>query len=402
MQFSEKFHKRNRQRLIDQLGTGSTVVVTGNALIQKGADTAYPFRQESNFWYLTGIEEPEAILVIDRGRSYCILPERSTMRDVFEGSYDIDELIAVSGVDEIVTESVGWERLRARLMNVKAVATCLPSKTLRQHYGIYANPARTRLVKRLKEINPSMKIADCRRQLAALRMVKTREEITAISKAVAITVDAFKEVEKIIEPGVYEYQLEAVMTGFFRSKNADHAYSPIIAGGNNACTLHYDKNISRLEKGQYALLDVGAEKEHGLADITRTLPVGEVDDFHQRIYNAVKEAQEYAFSLLKPGVYIRDYESDMEEFMGEKLKELGVIDAPNHESIRKYFPHATSHHLGHDVHDVADYELPLAGNMVITVEPGIYVPDKGIGVRIEDNVVITEEGIRNLSSNLPS
>jgi len=191
--------------------------------------------------------------------------------------------------------------------------------------------------------------------------------------------------------------------GFRRRGAKGDAFTPIVAAGAQACTIHYVANEAELHQDEFLLMDVGAEWDHYAADISRTIHLGNAPTKRQRqVHAAVKEVQDYGFSLVQPGVKIKDNERLIEHFMGEKLRELGLIKSIESDAVRKYFPHSTSHYLGLDTHDAGDYDRVLEPGVVLTVEPGIYIPEEGIGVRIEDDVLVTESGFEVLSARLPS
>jgi Xaa-Pro aminopeptidase len=236
-----------------------------------------------------------------------------------------------------------------------------------------------------------------------MRMTKQPVELAAIQRAIDITIDAFKDATRAakISKYQYEYELEAEITRGMRRRGADgHAFPPIIAGGLNGCTLHYIENNSKINRGETIVLDIGAQYAQYAADLTRTIVLETPTKRQQKVYTAVCDAADYARSLLKPGVIIRDYEKDVEHYVGEKLRELGLIKTIDSESVRRYFPHATSHYLGLDTHDTGDYSAPLEPGVVMTVEPGIYIPGEKIGVRIEDDILITEDGNNIMSGRL--
>lgn len=398
------FFSKNRERLRELFTGTAPIVVTANGMMQKGADEAYPFHQDANFWYLTGINDPDIILVMDKGREYLIVPGRSDSREVFDGAIDVHELTRISGVASVLSDKEGWKQLEARLSKVRHVATLAAPSAYVESWGMYTNPAREGLIKRLRDYNGDLEILDLRTHLARMRMVKQPEELDMIRKAIAVTVETLKDVTKPKQLAhyAYEYEIEADITRGFRMRGAQgHAFSPIVASGAHACTLHHINNDGTLASNELIVLDVGAECSHYAADITRTVISGEASARQRAVYDAVLAVQEYAMSLLKPGVFFREYEERVMTFMGEKLRELGLIKTITEESVRQYFPHATSHFLGLNTHDVGDYERPLEPGVVITVEPGIYIPEEGIGVRIEDDVLITAEGIEVLTDKLP-
>ena len=403
--FGSEFFAGNRERL-RQLFTGTApIVLTANGLLQKSADEAFPFRQDSNFWYLTGCNDHDVVLVMDKDKEYMIVPQRDKMVEAFDGAIDIAGLAARSGIQDIVHEKVGWRRLEARLKRVQHVATLAAKPSYIERAGMYTNPARARLIRNMKKINAEIELLDLRPHLTRMRTIKQPAEVAALKQAIDITIDTLKAVtrpSRLSKYG-YEYELEAdIARGFRKRGAAGHAFSPIVAGGERACTLHHIANDGALTSDELVVLDVGAASSHYCADITRTVSLsGKPSRRQEQVWSAVCEAQDYAYSLLKPGTVIADYEKQMETFMGEKLRELGLIKSISREAVRTYFPHATSHFLGIDAHDTGDYERPLEPGTVITVEPGIYIRDESIGIRIEDDILITEDGIENLSSRLP-
>ncbi len=235
-------------------------------------------------------------------------------------------------------------------------------------------------------------------------MVKQPPELIALQQAIDITIDSLQALTAVDTFNTYhsEYEFEADLSREFRFRAATgHAFAPIIAGGARACTLHNVSNAAPLMPNSLVVLDVGAEVAHYAADITRTRVYGQPTHRQQEIFDAVLDVQAYALELLKPGTQLKEYEQAVETYMGATLRKLKLITTAGSPDIRKYFPHATSHFLGLDVHDVGDYSLPLTPGVVLTCEPGIYIPEEGIGVRIEDDILITETGNRVLSQRLP-
>ncbi|HTB49222.1 MAG TPA: aminopeptidase P N-terminal domain-containing protein [Verrucomicrobiae bacterium] len=401
--FTSEFFTGNRQRLRELFTGTAPIVVTANGLLQRGADSAFGFAQDANFWYLTGIDEPDIVLVMDRDKEYLIVPGRNAIRQAFDGVVATEPLIQRSGIQTVYDEEAGWEQLLGRLKKVKHAATLALPLAYVEHYGLYTNPARAMLVQRLKSAKPDLELLDLSLHLSRLRMIKQSPELAAIQKAIDITVAAMKESFRPAKMRGYafEYQLEAELSRGFRRRGASgHAFEPVVASGARACVLHNVANDGALAADELIVVDVGAEIEHYAADITRTASLGQLSRRQESVHAAVLEVQRFAFGLLRPGVLMKDYEQQVEHFMGEKLRELGLIKTISHENVRQFFPHATSHFLGLNVHDIGDYERPLEAGVVLTVEPGIYIPDEGIGVRIEDDVLITPRGIKILSDKL--
>lgn len=397
------FFSGNRERLRSLFNGTAPIVITANGLLQRTGDTTFPFRQDSTFWYLTGINDPDVILVMDKSKEYLIIPERDEHRVAFDGNIEQTYLQQISGIKTIYSEKVGWKQLASKIKRVKHVATLASPAAYVSYHGMYTNPARARLIRQLKSHNSMLELLDLRPQLTQQRMLKQPVELACIQSAIDLTIDGLLKLKRRgWEKYEHEYEIEAALTSIFRSSNVTHAYQPIIASGSNACTLHYVDNNSLLQSDSPLLLDIGAEVSNYAADITRTYFIGEPSKRYHQIYEAVLEVQQFAYAALKPGVIIKQYETDVEHFMGEKLRELGLIKSIDHDSVRRYYPHATSHFLGLDVHDIADYEKPLEPGVVLTVEPGIYVPEEGIGVRIEDDVHITDSGLDILTKKLPN
>ncbi|MDB5182117.1 MAG: hypothetical protein JWP13_880 [Candidatus Saccharibacteria bacterium] len=402
--FKTKFFSNNRKRLRESVDSSLPIVITAQGLLQRNADTTFPFHQDSNFWYLTGIDEPDLILVMDGAEEYVIVPGRSDSREAFDGAVDKDTLSKVSGIVIFLDEEEGWRRLGETLQETGRVQTLLPPAAYIEQYGMYTNPARSRLVERLKAWKTDAQVIDIREQLVALRMIKQPEELQALQKAIDVTIDGLLKVTDTLslQKYTYEFEVENQLTAAFRTVEASgHAFAPIIASGKRGVTLHNVENSGTFAPNVLVIMDVGAEVSHYAADITRTVPYGTATERQEQIVAAVLEVQNYALSLLKPGTMLKDYELQIETYMGSKLQELGLIETVDHESVRKYYPHATSHFLGLDVHDVGDYSRPLEPGMVLTCEPGIYIPEEGIGARIEDDVLITADGHKILSERLP-
>lgn len=397
------FFKENRERLRTLFTGTAPIVVAANGLLQRNSDVNYPFRQDSSFWYLTGLNEPDLLLVMDKGKEYLIAPVRDEHRAAFDGSIDYSELTQQSGIETVLDDKLGWKQLSARLKRVKHVATLAAPASYVEQHGLYTNPSRARLIEQMKSVNAELELLDLRPHITRMRMIKQPVEIEQIQRAVDITTQTLIKLHKKgWEKFNHEFEAEAAITAAFRKTNATHAYQPIVAAGSNACTLHYIQNNGAITEGSLILLDVGAEVNNYAADITRTYAVGEPTRRQQQVFDAVIAVQEFANSKLKIGADMKQYEEDVMLFMGEKLRELGLIKSIEEEVVRKYYPHATSHFLGLDVHDIADYERPLEAGTVLTVEPGIYIPEEGIGIRIEDNIVMEEDGPRVLSHKLPA
>ena len=401
MEFTREFFSGNRQRLIKNTGA-ELVVLTANGLLQRSADTTFPYRQDSNFWYLTGIEEPDYILVITSDTSFVIMPPRAEHRDLWDGVVDTKALMTLSGIDEILDHHAGWNRLDRLIKKLKKIHTITPAESYFDSFGFYANPARGTLLQTLKK-HRNIELSDIRKPLAHLRQIKQPVELAALQKAIDITSESLMEISGRIKSYTTEYELVADITaGFIRRGASGHAYQPIIASGSNASTIHYMNCNDVIAKNGLLLFDVGAEVHNYSADISRTIAYTKPTARQTAVFDAVVRVQKAAYELLKPGTDMKTYEQNVDAIMARELKELGLLtDITDKKKLKKYYPHLTSHFLGLDTHDAADYELSLSEGMVLTVEPGIYIPEEKIGIRIEDNILVTESGIQVLSASLP-
>lgn len=399
------FFKNNRKNLINLNLKNYPIVLVSNGLIQSSGEIHYPFKQDASFWYLTGLNLPDLILVIDEDQEYIIAHSKNKTREIFEGKIEFDLIRNTSGIEKIYNEKEGWQKLFQLIEKNKRIATLpIPPKYI-DYFGFYTNPAKQILFEKLKYKYPKLKFVDISKDMIKLRSIKQPVEINLIQKAIDLTTESLEKVIKNIKANKYdfEYQIEAELFKSIRSQGLKRfAYDPIIASGKNACIIHYSSNESKLNKSQLLLIDVGAEVDNYSADITRTISTSKKPTPRQlQVFNAVIEIQQFAFSILKPGVIIKEYETQIENFVHDKLAKLNLIKSKNKKQIRKYYPHLTSHFLGLNVHDVGEYSKPLKENMVLTVEPGIYINEEGIGIRIEDDVLITKNGYKILSQNLP-
>lgn len=401
--FTVGFFAGNRARLRERAGLSAPIVLTGNGWLQRNGDVTFKFRQDSSFWYLTGIAEPDIILVMDADEEYLILPGRDLVREAFDGVVTPEMLTQRSGVERVYDEVEGWKRLGKRLKRAKEFATFEAHPAYIDFHGFYSNPSRSMLASKVHEHNPSIGLVDIRAHAMWLRARKQDCELAAIRKAVDVTVDTLAMLfeRDRLRSYAYEYEIEADLTREFRRAQCDHAFDPIVSSGARACQLHNMANNGKLGSDELLVMDVGAEYGMYAADVARTVALGTPSKRQQEVFDAVCAVQDFALAMLKPGTVNVDYEKEVERFMGDKLMELGVTRQNDRETVRRYFPHATTHFLGLDAHDVGDYRAPMEAGMAMVCEPGIYIPEEGIGVRIEDSLVITDTGHDVLSAKLP-
>ena len=388
------FHEH--RSALHAFAAGSPVILTAYDALQLSADMAGPFVQEASFWWLTGIEEPGWKVIYESARNHTTLvrPERSEVQRIFEGESTDAEIRARSGANEII-EARDFETKLRMLARTHTLAYTVYDKT---PHVFVVNPAQRALHDTLGRIFSSVESIET--HIHEFRAIKSEDEIKAIKQAISLTVKAFEAVRTGLESFAHEYEVEAEFTKLFRSHNATHAYEPIVASGAHAVTLHYVANSGKLSAKDLLLLDIGARVHGYCADITRTYSLNpsrrQVD-----IHTAVVRAHTRIIKLLGPNLAVRDYITNVDEIMKDALIEVGLLDdRSDTDTYRRYFPHAVSHGLGIDVHDSLGAPTYFRPGMVVTVEPGIYIPEEGIGVRIEDDILITTKGAQNLSRRL--
>jgi len=392
------FFTHNRQRLIEKLD-GGLVVLTAYTAQQQRGDASFPFEQEANFWYLTGIERADWRLIIDgtAEKTWLIAPDIDPVHQVFNGSLTMDKAQQQSGVDAVLGRQEGKQLLQDMARKHRLVYT-LGIPPYAKYVDFALNPAQRTLTRQLKRLFGS--VEDCYKDLAAMRAIKQPAEIAAMEAAASLSVEAFQNLRAKLSSYSYEYEVEAELTYSFRRHNAVHAFEPIVASGKNACTLHYVQNSESIQPG-LLLIDAGACQQGYPADITRTFAIGEVTKRHIAVHKAVQEAEESIVQLVKPGLELIEYIKAVDDIMKQALLKLHLMkNSGDTATYRRYFPHAVSHGLGIDVHESLGGYKKLEAGMVITVEPGIYISEEGIGVRIEDNILVTDDGSRNLTAGL--
>ncbi len=389
------FFSSNRSRFCDGLKPNSFVVLTAFTRMQQTNDGAAPFVQESNFWYLTGVGEPDWLLIInvDSGEEWLVAPQLSFVHKAFDGDFLPEQAMAVSGVKTVMDRKHGREIFKKMLATKRCAYVVKPANV--RAYGFVPNPAQSRLLGKLKDTET----IDARPILAKMRAIKQPEEIAALQKAINVTLDGLAAVEKKLNNMCYEYEVDAELTSEFRRHGATHGFDPIIAAGKNACVLHYPLPKDSMAKDSWLLMDVGAKTDGYTADVTRTFAIGQPDARHQAVYNAVQRAQDFAIGQLREGVSAKEYLTKSYQNIGQELKKLGLIEQIKMDStsVFKYMPHAISHGIGIDAHDPLGQPKHFCQNMALAVEVGIYIPEEGIGVRIENDVLITKDGVENMS-----
>ncbi|HLG93888.1 MAG TPA: Xaa-Pro peptidase family protein [candidate division Zixibacteria bacterium] len=378
--------KQRRAKLMELVGDGVAV------LYGKTGGFEGEFKQDNNFYYLTGVEEPGAILVLS--------PKEKSRKDVLLLAPRNPEDERWSGerpsIGKKLEDSLGFEYVGRTGGLGWMVNSCLQHTTNLCYLSPPVSPsspvsADLNFYKDVSARVPGTSIKNMSHLIRDMRAVKTDEELAAMQKAIDITGEGFKRAALALKPGLTERDVQDLIENEFKTRGARRlAFSSIVATGKNTTVLHYTRNDATIKEGDLFLMDIGAEYDHYAADVSRTIPVsGKFSPEQRKIYEIVLKAQKAAMAKVKPGAYVRE---DVHAEAKRVIEEAGYGE---------YFIHGTSHFIGLDVHDVGDYGSPLKAGMVISVEPGIYIPEKGIGVRIEDDVLVTKNGYKNLTAGIP-
>ena len=406
---------KNRAKLVAMMQPKSLAVFHANDQYPIGADATMPFEQNRDLFYLTGADQEETILIICPQASKPELREVLFVRQtdehiaVWEGhKLTKAEATEVSGIRTVRWTS-DFDRVFFDLMG--EVDTIYLNTNEHYRQAVETQTREDRFNIRVKQQFPAHRVAKTFPIMEHLRGVKEPEEIAVLQRACDITEKGFRRLLGFVRPGVWEYEVEAeLLHEFVRNRSKGFAYTPIIAGGANANVLHYIENNRQLRDGEVLLIDAAAEYANYSSDMTRTLPVGGHFSARQAaVYDAVLRAKNEATKMLAPGVLWHEYHQEVGKVMTSELIGLGLLDKadvaqqhPDQPAYKKYFMHGTSHHLGLNTHDYGALKTPMREGMVFTVEPGIYIPEEGFGIRLEDNVVLRSgQEPFNLMRNIP-
>lgn len=412
---SSKFYSSNRKRFCTAMVPNSLAIFNSNDLYPVSADSTHPFEQHRDLFYLSGIDQEETILVLfpdayeAKHREILFIRETNDHIAVWEGA----KLTKAQGTALSGIETVYWVDDFKRIFQELSTQCDTFYFNTNEHYRqkVETQTREDRFIDWCKATYPAHKTNKSNPILQKLRAVKDPEEIKQIQQACDITEKGFRRLLSFIKPGVWEYEIEAELAHeFIRHRSKGFAYTPIIASGKNANILHYTQNNQQCQLGDLILLDVAAEYGNYSSDLTRTIPVsGSFTKRQKEVYNAVLRVKTEATKMLVPGTIWKDYHIEVGKIMTSELLTLGLLDKSDIQqetferpAYKKYFMHGTSHHMGLDTHDYGLLHLPMTPQMVFTVEPGIYIPEEGFGVRLEDDVVIQKQGTPlNLMKNIP-
>lgn len=417
-----KYHRLNKQLFIDNrerfksmMEPNSLAIFHSNDIYPTSADGTMPFKQATDILWLSGVDQEDSVLVIfpdakrNEDKELLFLTETNDLIAVWEGEkLTKSEAFEVSGIKTVYWLSE-FDTIMKSLMSQTENVYLLTQEHLRRNTPVQTREMR--LNAELRIIYPNHNYKRSAPFLNKLRSVKTALEIEVMKIAAEITAAGFNRVLKFLKPDCWEHEIEAeFIHEFVKRRSRGFAYSPIIGSGSNACVLHYLENNKQCISGDLVLIDVGAEYANYACDVTRCFPVnGKFTDRQREVYESVLRVEKASIELLKPGAVLSEYHKRVGDLMTKELINLNLLTQeevdnqnPSWPAYKKYFMHGTSHYLGLDVHDYGLWDgSPMEAGMVFTCEPGIYIPEEGIGIRIEDDILITSNGYINLTKEIP-
>lgn len=405
----------NRANFVKHMEKNALAVFNSNDIFPISADSTMPFQQHRDIFHLSGVDQEESILVIspnsknEAHREVLFLKETNEHIAVWEGEkLTKDAAFETSGI-----KTVYWLNQFETIFNQMMCEVDAIYLNTNEHLraNTEMQTREDRFVQKVKQDYPAHQVKRSAPIMHIIRSVKHSIEIDLMQTACNITKKGIERLLGFIKPGVWEYEIEAeLMHEFLRSRSKGFAYTPIVASGANACVLHYIENNQQCKDGDVILLDVGAEYANYASDLSRSIPVnGRFTDRQKAVYNSVLHVKNEAQKMLVPGTMIPEYHKEVGKIMEAELVKLGLIDStdiknqdPNWPAYKKYFMHGTSHFIGLDTHDLGHYNEPIEAGMVFTCEPGIYIPEEGLGIRLEDDLVVQASGAPfNLMADIP-
>ncbi len=405
---------RNRKRFAAEMKPNSIAIFNSNDMMPRNGDTTFPFRQNSELFYLSGIDQEETVLVLypdcvkENFHEVLFIKKTDEHIAIWEGyKYSQEEATETSGIQKIF-----WLDEMDKVLNelILLADNVYLNMNENDRYQSDVMTRDYRFAKWMRDKYPVHNYLRSQQLIKRLAVIKSDYEVNVIRKCCEITKEAFMRVLDFTKPGVWEYEIEAEITHeFLRRRATGHGYSPIIASGKNACVLHYIDNNRQCQPGDVMLMDFGAEYANYTADLSRSIPIsGTFTERQRAVYKAVLHVKKEATSMLRPGTNLEAYHKEVGKIMESQLIHLGLLDKhdvskqdPDKPLYKKYFMHGTSHHLGLDVHDIMNRYADFEVGMVFTCEPGIYILDEGLGIRLEDDIHITEDGPVNLMADIP-
>jgi len=408
-----KLFTQNRKRIIDLMEPKALAAVNANDVLPTNADGTLLMRPNSDLFFLSGIEQEESILLLFpdaaevKNREILFVRQPNEHLQIWEGyKHSKEDARKISGIKNVQWLSEFPVIFRALMCESESIYI---NSNEYKRANVVVQTRDVRFIRKCQEDFPLHTYRRLAPLLHQLRVVKTDLELELLREAVDITAKGFRRTLRFVKPGVTEYEVEAELAREFIKRRGKFAYTPIIAAGKNNCVLHYEQNDQVCKKGQLLLMDVASSYANYNADLTRTIPVsGKFSRRQKKVYNAVLRVLRASIAGATVGKLHKDWQKESQAHMNEELLKLGLLKKsqikkqdPDNPACRKYFMHGLGHPLGLDVHDVGDNYAPFAPGTVLTVEPGIYLPEEGFGVRLEDDIVVTEEGPINLMAKIP-
>ncbi|MBU2939096.1 aminopeptidase P family protein [Lacinutrix sp. C3R15] len=407
--------QENRSRFTSKMKPNTIAILTSNDVKHNNADDIMAFTQNNDLFYLSGIDQEETILVLypdaykKENKAILFIKESTEQEKIYDGEkLSKQQATQISGIERVASTS-DFEML-LQYMAFEADGFYLGHNEHLKRVTKDQETQQDRMIQWCKQKYPLHQYYRAAKITRDLRPIKAKEEVALIQKAADISVAGFKRVLQTVAPNIKEYALEAELTyNLIKSGATRHAFKPIVASGKNACALHYNANDAVCKDGEMVLMDFGVCYANYNSDTTRCFPVnGTFSPRQKEVYNAVLHCLKEGSKLIQPGVFPADYEKSIASLVEAELIKLGLLDAeavknqdPEKPLYKKYFMHGTAHHMGLDVHDVGLYSRPFEIGMVLTCEPGIYIPEEGIGCRLENDYLITENGNINLTAAMP-
>jgi len=411
LKINNNLFAENRKKLKNKLSKNTLAIFNSNDIMPTNADGTMPFRQNNDLFWLSGVDQEESILVMypdnNDEKEILFLKETNEHIAIWEGAkLSKKEALNVSGISTVYWLSEMEEKLNELISNCDGVYL---NKNIHSRSASEVETRDDRFRKMFSE-KYKKEILEIAPIMHELRSIKSETEISLLQNACNITEKGVRRILPFIKPGVMEYEIEAeLMHEFLRNRSNGFAYQPIIGSGRDSCVLHYIDNNKECKDGEILLMDFGAEYANYASDLTRTVPVnGRFSARQKDVYNSVLHVMKEATKMLRPGTLFKEYNSEIGRIMESELIKLGLLDKhdvqkqdPKKPLYRKYFMHGTSHYLGLDVHDVGNFDWPMKEGMVFTCEPGIYILEEELGIRLENDILITAEGPKDLMKNIP-
>ena len=411
LQIENNLFIENRKKFRNKLVKNTLAIFNSNDIMPTNADGTMPFRQNNDLFWLSGVDQEESVLVIypdnNQGKEILFLKETNDHIAIWEGAkLTKEEALNVSGISTVYWLSEMEEILKELIDKCDGIYL---NKNIHSRSASEVETRDDRFRKKIYE-KYDKEILEVAPIMHELRAIKSETEISLLQNACNITEKGVRRILPFINPGVMEYEIEAeLMHEFLRNRSSGFAYQPIIGSGRDSCVLHYIDNNKECKDGDILLMDFGAEYANYASDLTRTVPVnGRYSERQKDVYNSVLHVMKEATKMLRPGTMFKEYNAEIGKIMESELINLGLLDKhevqkqdPKNPLFRKYFMHGTSHYLGLDVHDVGDFDWPMKEGMVFTCEPGIYILEEELGIRLENDILITSNGPDDLMKNIP-